>query len=163
MINNLQQFETIYNNYRSMVSSLCRGFAKGDMDLTQDLVQDVFVNVWSALDNFRGESSHKTWIYRITVNTCLLQIRKDKKTIKVALDESVQLGTEHPSPTAAEREKTLYKAIGQLDDIDRLVIIMVLEEVSYVDIAKVIGITENNLRVKIHRIKSRIKTIINHE
>lgn len=79
-------FENLHSQYFSMVLHLCRGFMKGDRDLAHDLAQDVFINVWNALPGYRAEASYKTWIYRITVNTCLLQIRKDKNKIKVPLE-----------------------------------------------------------------------------
>ena len=72
-------FETIYREHRPMVYQMCMGFMKGDSDLANDLSQEIFVNVWNGLSRFKGESSYKTWIYRITVNTCLQQIRKTKK------------------------------------------------------------------------------------
>ncbi len=74
-----KDFASLYSEYNPMVVQMCLGFMKGDRDQANDLAQDVFVNVWNSLSRFRGESSHKTWIYRITVNTCLLHIRKDKE------------------------------------------------------------------------------------
>jgi RNA polymerase sigma factor (sigma-70 family) len=155
-------FEKIYQQYFIMVLNLCRGYMKGDRDLAYDLAQDVFINVWNALPGYRAEASYKTWIYRITVNTCLLQIRKDKNKIKVPLEtvaHPVDIGTGQ----AQENEKILYMAIGQLEEVDRLMIMMVLEEVDYNEIASIMGVTENNLRVKIHRIKTKLKTLIEDE
>ncbi|MCW5910746.1 MAG: sigma-70 family RNA polymerase sigma factor [Cyclobacteriaceae bacterium] len=157
----LPEFEKIHRQYYSMVLNLCRGFMKGDMDLAHDLAQEVFINVWNALPGYRAEASYKTWIYRITVNTCLLQIRKDKNKIKVSLETAAH-ATETDA-AAQENEKVLYRAIGQLDEVDRLMMMMVLDEVTYEEIARIMGVTENNLRVKIHRIKTKLKTFIEYE
>ena len=72
------QFEIFYNEYRDMVNTLCLGYSKGDLELTNDLLQETFLNLWKALPKFERRSSPKTWVYRICVNTCLLHIRKSK-------------------------------------------------------------------------------------
>lgn len=156
-------FENLHSQYFSMVLHLCRGFMKGDRDLAHDLAQDVFINVWNALPGYRAEASYKTWIYRITVNTCLLQIRKDKNKIKVPLETVAHPIETDTAAHAQENENILYRAIGQLDEVDRLMIMMVLDEIEYEEIARIMGITENNLRVKIHRIKTKLKILIEDE
>jgi RNA polymerase sigma-70 factor (ECF subfamily) len=154
-------YEKLYLQYYGMVLTLSRGFMKGDPDMAYDLAQDVFVNVWNALPGYRAEASYKTWIYRITVNTCLLQIRKDKNKVKEPLEAAIPAETD--TRESFEDENMLYRAIGQLEEVDRLTIMMVLEEVDYAEIAQILGITENNLRVKIHRIKSKLKLLIDNE
>lgn len=158
-MNDLQLvFESLHGSYHAMVLQMCRGFMKGDRDLAADLAQDVFINVWNALPGFRSESSHKTWIYRITVNTCLQYIRKSKGKNKVPLEKADTV-TDN-GDNNEERAEGLMRAIGQLENVDRLIIMMVLDELEYEEIARVMGISENNLRVKIHRIKLRLKTLL---
>lgn len=155
----------MHQNYYAMVQQMCLGFMKGDKDLAKDLVQEVFINIWSALNKFKGISSHKTWIYRVTVNTCLKYIR-DKKTIDQISIDQVQgqlVESENLSHHLESQNQSLYKAIGQLGELDRLTIMMVLDELEYDDIASVIGISTGNLRVKIHRIKKNLKTILENE
>jgi len=154
-------YEKLYLQYFGMVLNLCRGFMKGDTDMAHDLAQDVFVNVWNALPGYRAEASYKTWIYRITVNTCLLQIRKDKNKVRVPVEVAARAVAD--TSESFENENMLYRAIGQLEEVDRLTIMMVLDEVDYEEIAQIFGITENNLRVKIHRIKSKLKLLIEDE
>jgi RNA polymerase sigma-70 factor (ECF subfamily) len=154
------RFEALHKQHQSMVLHLCRGFAKGDRDQAQDLCQEVFVNAWHALAGFRSESSEKTWIYRITVNTCLMWIRKEKKkSFTQRADEATESIAERFEDH--DRVETLYRAIGQLEEVDRLIIMMVLDELEYEEISRVVGITENNLRVRVHRIKQRLKAIFN--
>lgn len=153
-------FESLHNSYQSMVLQMCTGFVNGDKDVAADLSQEVFINVWNALPNFRSESSHKTWIYRIAVNTCLQYIRKSKNKIRVPIEHATFVQDQNGNEQ--ERANELMKAIGQLENVDRLVIMMVLDELEYEEIARVMGISENNLRVKIHRIKQRLKTLMNH-
>lgn len=155
---NKQLFVTLHSQYQSMVTQMCLGFVKGDKEQANDLTQDVFVNIWNALAGYRGDAAIKTWIYRITVNTCLQFIRKEKnmKSSSIPVEETVAV----EEPTGDYKD--LYAAIGQLNEVDRLIIMMVLDELDYDEIATVVGINAVNLRVKIHRIKQRLKKILSH-
>jgi RNA polymerase sigma-70 factor (ECF subfamily) len=153
-------FETLYREHRPMVYQMCMGFMKGDHDMANDLSQEIFINIWNSLAGFKNESSHKTWIYRITVNTCLQQIRKEKNKKKISIDDGFDVA--EPVNNTEENHIQLYKAVGQLPEVERLIMMMVLEEVEYEEISKVIGINETNLRVKIHRIKKRLKDLLEY-
>lgn len=157
---NKSLFETLYREHCVMVYQMCMGFMKGDQDMANDLSQEVFINIWNALSGFRKESSYKTWIYRITANTCLQQIRSDKNKKRVSIGDGFDVAEN--VNTTEETHFRLYRAVGQLPEVDRLVIMMVLDEVEYQEIAKVIGISEANLRVKIHRIKKRLKELLEY-
>jgi RNA polymerase sigma-70 factor (ECF subfamily) len=147
-----------------MVTQLCMGFVKGDQDQAKDLTQEVFIQVWNNLQSFRQESSPKTWIYRITVNTCLNHLKKQKSQDE-KLGEILrnQETTEEIEFTETDPSKMLFEAMGKLSEIDRLVTGLLLEEVPQEEIATILGISEGNLRVKIHRIKLRLKKLIHHE
>lgn len=160
---NKSLFASLHKQYQPMVLQMCRGFVKGDADLAKDLSQDIFINTWNSLDKFKGESGYKTWIYRITVNTCLKYIRDKKDKIKISID-NIDHNLKDDSPVYNESAyESLYKAIGQLEEVDRLIIMMVLDELKYDEISNIIGISEVNLRVKIHRIKKNLKKILENE
>lgn len=163
MPDNEALFETLHSDYQAMVLQMCLGFMKGDPDLAKDLSQQVFINTWQALNKFNNASSYKTWIYRITVNTCLKYIRDKKDQYQVPIDEAhVHLADESATlPNAAHQ--SLYQAIGRLGEVDRLIMMMVLEELEYGEISTIIGISEGTLRVKIHRIKKHLKKILENE
>lgn len=164
MPNNTQLFESLHADYYSMVHQMCLGFMKGDIDLANDLTQESFINTWRSLDKFKGASSYKTWIYRITVNTCLKYIRDNKQNSQVPIDpESALSPTIQIEQSNEQPHQELYQAIGQLNELERLIIMMVLDELEYEEIAKVVGINEGNLRVKIHRIKKNLKKILQNE
>lgn len=157
-----QLFEDIYKDSYPMVLQMCLGYMKGDMDLAKDLSQEVCINIWNSLDDFRGKSSYKTWIYRITVNTCLQYIRKEKKAKKVAIDQMLHAIPQEPYEIDSTKSKSLYLAIGKLVEVDRLLIMMVLDGQDYDSISEIMGIQPTNVRVKIHRIKKRLKKILEH-
>ncbi|WP_338227124.1 RNA polymerase sigma factor [Algoriphagus taiwanensis] len=157
-------FESLYQAHYRMVFQLCLGFVKGDEDQSKDLAQEVFIQVWNHLDRFRKESSPKTWIYRITVNTCLNHLKKERsqeeKLGEILRDQETAEIIEF---TETDPSKMLFEAMGKLSEIDRLITGLLLDEVPQEEIASILGIMEGNLRVKIHRIKLRLKKLINHE
>jgi RNA polymerase sigma factor (sigma-70 family) len=159
-VNTRSLFETLYREHHAMVYQMCMGFMKGDHDMAKDLSQEIFVNIWNALSGFKNEASYKTWIYRITVNTCLQQIRKDKKKQHVSIHHDFDMS--ESANVKEENHIRLYKAVGQLDEVDRLIMMMMLDELEYDEIARVLGMNEGNLRVKIHRIKKRLKEILQY-
>lgn len=156
-------FESLHRQYQPVVLQMCLGYMKGDRDLAKDLAQEVFINTWNALHKFKGEASYKTWIYRITVNTCLLHIRNNKAKTTVSLLDAPPSVQEAAAEKEEEHYQELYSAIGKLSELDRLIIMMVLEELEYNEISGIVGINPVNLRVKIHRIKKRLREFIEKE
>ncbi|MGZ5221015.1 MAG: RNA polymerase sigma factor, partial [Chitinophagaceae bacterium] len=146
-----------------MVLQICKGYMKGDDDLAKDLAQDVFINVWNALSKFRGEALHKTWIYRITVNTCLLYIRNNKNKQTASFDEVMDITRMPAADKDTNQYSSLYQAIGMLPELDRLIMMLLLEDLEYSEICEITGISSVNLRVKIHRIKIKMKEILKEE
>lgn len=158
-MNQQEQFTALYKEYATGIKKLCLGYT-GDAALAQDLLQETFIAVWNNMQKFRADSKWSTWIYRIAVNTCLTQLRKKKETL-VDIENSHFVMLPDDINTKEQEVQLLYKCISQLPETDRLVITMVLEDTPYEEIASITGITENNLRVKIHRIKKQLTEIYN--
>jgi RNA polymerase sigma factor (sigma-70 family) len=155
-------FTELYEQYAGKILKLCLGYAGNDT-LAQDLMQDTFAAVWQSMDKFRGDAQYSTWIYRIAVNTCLGYFRSPRNKANSELKEAL---LDHPEEVSEKEQQMqlLYKCISELQETDRLIISMVLEDLPYAEIAEATGVTENNLRVKIHRIKQQLSTIYNrHE
>lgn len=160
---NRSLFESLHQQYRPMVLQMCMGFVKGDAEQAKDLTQEVFINTWNALDKFRASSSYKTWIYRIAANTCLKYIRDRKDKNNLPIEDVAHPVTELGDAAHEAEHRRLYRAIGKLLEVDRLIIMMVLDELEYEEIANVVGISAVNLRVKIHRIKKNLKQLLQNE
>ena len=143
------EFEEIYNTYNQKIFRLCMSYSN-DMDLAKDLTQETFIQVWTNLSKFRNESSIGTWIFRIASNICLRQIERSKKNITSELPFQIEEKQEESNDAQII---FLYKCISELPETDRLIISLVLEEQPQKEIADILGISEGNIRVKIHRIK----------
>ena len=157
-------FKSLHQQYFAMVKQICLGYMKGDGYAAQDITQEVFINVWNALDRFRSEATYKTWIYRITVNTCLLYLRGLNKARAIYELTEVHDESTLSAETNEENDyKALYKAIGELPHLDRLIMMLLLEELSYEEISAITGVSGVHLRVKIHRIKKKMRQSIQTE
>ena len=153
-------FKKVFDENSKKVFHLCYGYT-GDKDSANDLMQETFIKVWQHLDGFRNQAQLSTWIYRIAVNTCLSYLRTAKRKATDELnDHIIENYSEEPSEKN-EQVALLYKSISQLEENERLLITMVLDEVPYPEIAEIAGISEGNLRVKIHRIKQKLTEIYN--
>ena len=145
-------FEEIYKNYWPRIFRLCMGYVN-DHDAAQDLAQETFVIVWQQLPKFRNESNIGTWIFRIASNHCLRQIEKDKRFPKTGLPTDLK---EEKSVSIEPQIQLLYRFISELPETDRIIISLELEELKQAEIANIVGLTEVNVRVKIHRIKEKL-------
>lgn len=146
-------FEQIYAQYAPKVFRLCMGYVN-DHEQAQDLMQETFVAVWQHLPAFRGESGIGTWIFRIASNNCLRSIEKNKKHIKAELP--VQLADVKEDIKEEKKLQLLYRCIAMLAETERIIISLVLEDLPQAEIAAIMGLSEVNTRVKIHRIKEKL-------
>ena len=159
-----EQFNQIIAENGERIKRIC-SYYNANGDDQKDMVQEVLVNIWKSLDKFRGDSSLSTWIYRIAVNTSLSYTGKAYKHMKMmvpadTLNLSSILDEENIAAKHLEEEQfeLLQNMLNTLPVIDKMLMSLMLEGLSMKDIAHVIGITESNVKVKIHRIKDQLKT-----
>ncbi len=124
-----------------------------DADWAKDITQETFVTVWQKLESFRNESNISTWIFRIATNNCLRQIEKEKRLPKSELKFEIE---DKILPNIERQTAFLYQSIATLSESDRIIISLELEDIKQAEIAKIVGISEANVRVKIHRIKEKL-------
>lgn len=144
--------EQITQNYSSSLFKVCLGYSK-TREEAEDLLQDVLVNIWKGLPSFRQESNIKTWIYRIAINTCLLN--KRSKTIETVPLHTINIDTVR---TEVENENfnLLHNSILELLPKDKAIILLYLDRFTHQEISSIIGITSNYVGVKISRIKQQL-------
>ena len=148
----VSEFEKIYLKYWEKVYRLCMGFINDDA-AARDLTQESFILIWQNLSKLREEADLGTWIFRIASNHCLRQVEKGKRMEKVELPFQI---TEDIEPDKNKELELLQFFISELPETDRIVISLELEEVKQSEIAKIVGLSEGNIRVRIHRIKERL-------
>lgn len=145
-------FDEIYTQYAPAVFRICMGYVN-DTSRAADLVQETFISVWQNLSSFRGEAKISTWIYRIATNNCLQAIQREKRTPLLDLPSELPM-PEHDSKE--EQLQLLYRCIGELEELERIIIALELEEVPQSEIASITGLSHSNVRVKLHRAKEKL-------
>jgi len=155
------KFNQIVADNSERIRRICQ-YYNSNTDDQHDMYQEVLINIWKSLDHFRGDSNISTWIYRIAVNTSLSFTGKAFRHMKLM----VNIDTPNLSALLDEEENhqfletqlaSLQSELNQLSVIDKALMSLTLEGLSIKEIAGVIGITEANVKVKIHRIKTDLK------
>ena len=150
-------FSRLVREHKSTIYTVCYMFSK-DEDEVQDLFQETLINMWKGMEGFREESKIGTWIYRVALNTCLTMERKKKREIKkVPLQMDVNLFED--GDANAKQARMLHQRISQLAYVDRAIVMLWLEGMSYDEIGAVVGISAQNVAVKLFRIKEQLKKI----
>jgi len=125
----------------------------------QDLYQDIVYQLWKAFDSFRGEAKISTWMYRIALNTALTRLKKKKRQgHSIAIDKVVLEQAENYDEDFERRLKSLYTHIAQLNELEKGIILLLLEGKKYDEIAEITGISSSNVGTKISRIKEKMKS-----
>ena len=163
MSENLEQsFVAQLQANQNIIHKICRLYTAGE-DAHKDLFQEITIQLWKAYPKFRGESKFSTWTYRVALNTAITLYRKTKRTISTVDYENHQHFVKDVDYNYEEEEqiKLMYKAVYQLNDIEKALVFMYLEDKDYQEIAETLGISEVNARVKMNRIKGKLKKILN--
>jgi RNA polymerase sigma-70 factor (ECF subfamily) len=161
MENDRKLFEELFRKNRDRVYRLCCLYT-GDADQRKDLLQDIFIRVWESMGSFRGEAAMSTWMYRIALNTCLTHVRTLKRGLQTkSLPDGLDLVEElEPGRDEEPRLDYFISCVNQLPAFDRTLISLYLEDLPCKEIAQITGISEGNVRVKIHRIKEQLAQMI---
>ncbi|MDD2986690.1 sigma-70 family RNA polymerase sigma factor [Flavobacterium sp.] len=163
MSNSLEQaFVTQLKENQNIIHKICRLYTSGD-DAHKDLFQEITIQLWKAFPKFRGESKFSTWAYRVALNTAITLYRKSTRMVATTDMEGKRqfIAPEDYNFEEEEQIKLLYKAVQQLNDIEKALVFMYLEDKNYEEIAETLGISEVNARVKMNRIKGKLKKIVN--
>ena len=153
------QFTKMVKEYRKTIYTVCYFFSK-DTEEVNDLYQEILINLWRGFPNYRGESSLKTWIWRVSLNTCSNQERKKKSRIRT-VPLSIDIDLYNDEDAGSRQIQMLYDRINRLDVFDRAIILLWLENMTYQDIADVVGISVSNITTRLFRIKEQLKSMSN--
>lgn len=156
-----KRFINLINEHQGLIYKVCFMY-ESDQDARNDLFQEIVLQLWKSFSTFRGEAKITTWMYRIALNTAISGYRKRTRNPKTEDLQEMHFNISE-NTTAYDREDDLQKlqwAIRQLSEIERAMIMMALEEVPYEEIAETIGITQNNVRVRMNRIREKLRKLM---
>lgn len=153
------EFARIVKEHKGTIYTVCYMFSKDEAEVS-DLFQDILVNLWKGFPKFRGESSAGTWIYRVSLNTCISAERKKKRkaeTIPLTMD----INLFEDSDEDTRQVRMLRERIGRLGPFDRAIVLLWLENLSYDEIGAIVGISAKNVSVRLVRIREQLKKMSN--
>ncbi len=155
-----EEFLTAVNRYQPLIHKVCRMYANTPED-RQDLFQEVLYQLWRSYPSFQGRSGLATWVYRVALNTAITTARKRWRTPEhVELDQDIR---DQPIPERVPdrdpRTHLLYHAIGMLSPIERALVMLYLEDVGYKEMSDILGLSESNIGVKLHRIRAKLQNL----
>lgn len=155
------EFTLLLEQHQNILHKICKLYTI-DVDSHKDLFQEIVIQIWKSYPSFKGDAKFTTWAYRIGLNTAISLHRGSKRKIStVNWDISLEnIKYEEYNADEELQLQFIYAAVRQLNDIEKALIYMYLEDKDYAEIAETLGISEVNARVKMNRIKTKIKTII---
>ncbi len=147
---------------QGIIHKICRAYTH-DNASHKDLFQEISIQLYKAYPKFRGESKFSTWMYRVALNTAISLYRKSKRNVVTSeiYDNLKELEYKEYDDTKDKQLEMLYKAIHGLNDIEKALCLLYLENKPYTEIAETLGISEVNARVKMNRTKQKLKKILN--
>lgn len=153
---NEREFTQLIRQHSGIINKVSYFYATEQMPF-DDLRQEIYINIWQALPQYRGDSKVSTWIYRVAVNSALMAIRSSRPRIKtVTFDLVLPDISSELDDAQRENLQTLYTLINRLEDIEKAIILLWLDELPYEEIARTLGLKRNTVATKIHRIKDKL-------
>ena len=153
-----QSFVQLIHEHQGIIHKICRLYRDSKED-REDLFQEIAYQLWKSFDSYKGEAKISTWMYRIALNTAIASFRKKKLNVEYR-PELPELSYFEESDEYQIRQERLFAVLKQLNESERVIITLYFDELSYRQIAEIIGINENNLGVKLNRIKLKIQKLI---
>jgi RNA polymerase sigma-70 factor (ECF subfamily) len=150
-----QGFIQLLNKHQNIIHKICNVYMDEQAD-KEDLFQEITLQAWKAYKSFRGDAQFSTWLYRVALNTAITFYRKEKRQPSIITTDQFPDSTDSYNPIE-EQVQAMYKAIAQLSKIDKALVMLYLEDYSYNQIGEMLGITANNVAVKMNRLKTKLK------
>ena len=152
-----KEFISLLNEHQRIIHKVCNLYMDAHAD-REDLFQEITLQAWKAYGNFRGDAKFSTWLYRVALNTAITFFRKEKRQPDIFSTETIpDFRSNDEYDPIEEQVKAMYAAIGELSKIDKAIVMLYLEDYNYNDIGDMMGITANNVAVKMNRIKTKLK------
>ncbi|UIR55662.1 sigma-70 family RNA polymerase sigma factor [Sphingobacterium sp. SRCM116780] len=156
-----QEFVILLEKNQNILHKICKIYTDRE-DERKDLFQEITIQLWHSYPRFKGEAKFSTWAYRVGLNTAISLFRSKKRKLStVPWNQTFEkISYEEYDHEKEDQLKHLYEAIYQLNDIEKALIYLYLEDKDYSEIAETLGINEVNARVKMNRTKTKLKEIL---
>ncbi|MFC4210276.1 RNA polymerase sigma factor [Pedobacter lithocola] len=160
----MKEIETLFlsliNQHKAIIHKVSKMYMD-DAEHQRDLFQEIVLQLWKAYPTFKGNSKFSTWMYRVSLNTALVYFKKDNRKVdKIPLTENIDVPDTNESELKEEKLAYLYKAVQELNSVEKALIFLFLENQTHREIAENLGISEVNARVKLNRTKEKLQLII---
>ena len=158
--NNKEIFVQQITEHEGLIHKVCRMYARTDTD-REDLFQEIVIQLWKAYPSFRNEAKFGTWLYRVSINTAITGLRKEKNITQSFEPGSLPAAIDDTDTYLQKEEQFahLYSAINLLNEIEKAIVMLYLEDKNYLEMEDILGINEGTLRVKMNRIKEKLRQI----
>ncbi len=155
-----QTFLDQISQSQGIIHRICRVYAQ-DANDRKDLFQEILIQLWKSYPTFQGKSKFSTWLYRVSLNVAIqnLRIRKRQPRDTIQFEQAIQLPDSLTEDHFEEKQQWLHQSLSQLNSIDKAIVMLYLEEKDYEEIASIAGISQNYVRVKMNRIKTKLREI----
>jgi RNA polymerase sigma-70 factor (ECF subfamily) len=156
------EFLSDFENNQNIAHKICRMYTTNKDD-HNDLFQEITIQLWKNYSKFRGDAKFSTWMYRVALNTAISLYRKSTRTLKTDdfSEVAFKISSTEYDDTEEKQLEALYKAVHQLNDIDKALVFLYLEDKPFNEISETLGISNVNARVKMNRAKEKLKSILN--
>ncbi len=155
-----KEFSQLIKGNQGLIIKVSRLYTN-TLEDEQDLFQEIVLQLWRSYDSFKGNSKISTWMYRVALNTAITLFRKKTKSPLTSELDEVHFEYEQEQDDEKQAQiSLLYKVIKLLPNVERAIVMMYLDDVSYKEIAETLGITEVNARVKMNRLKKTLKELM---
>ena len=153
-----KEFEQLARENKDTIYTVCYMFSK-DQDEVADLYQETLINMWKGMAQLKAGGNVKGWVYRVALNTCISLGRKNKSrpTVRLTMD----VDPFEPTDSRSQQVDMLHRRISRLQPFDRAIVLLWLENISYDEIGKILGITTSNVSVRLVRIREQLKNMSN--
>lgn len=154
-----KEFEKLVSGHQGLLYKVCRIYAANEAD-RQDLFQEMVIQLWKAYPKFKGEAKLSTWLYRVAINTAITGLRRKKDFITSYEPDALPHRSDESTGAAEEeRLQLLYNAIAQLNNVEKALVMLYLEDRTYDEMEDILGISSGTLRVKMNRVKEKLRQL----
>ena len=154
MNNKEERFNQLVNDHKRTIYTVCYLFSKQSYEI-EELFQEILIRLWMGFENYEGRSEVRTWVYRVALNAAINRQKSTRRRVET-VPLTLEIDLMDSDDIRTQQIQQLYDHISRLDMIDRAIVLLWLEELSYADIGSIVGISPSNVGTRMLRIKDKL-------